>query len=179
MRDPKQTKHRLIEVTSKLMADLGAAGLRVDQVAALAKVNKRMIYHYFGDKEGLTVKVLAQQVLVLTPVLSGREVSTLAHLLDYLPVSANDAGLRAEQPSTRAQRQAAVILMRALLDRWQLLSESTDRPIQSLLGRLSALALGLEPQPRHSAEPAAPSLQQPRKERISLRPTVNLIHSRA
>ena len=45
MRNPQQTKHRLIEVASKLMAELGAAGLRVDQVAALAKINKRMIYH--------------------------------------------------------------------------------------------------------------------------------------
>ena len=59
MRNPQQTQRRLIEVASKLMADLGAAGLRVDQVAALAKINKRMIYHYFGDKEGLTAKVLS------------------------------------------------------------------------------------------------------------------------
>jgi AcrR family transcriptional regulator len=31
----------------------GAAGLRVDIVAAHAGVNKRMIYHYFGSRDGL------------------------------------------------------------------------------------------------------------------------------
>ena len=36
MRNPQQTQRRLIEVASKLMADLGVAGLRVDQVAAVA-----------------------------------------------------------------------------------------------------------------------------------------------
>jgi AcrR family transcriptional regulator len=66
MRDPEQTKSRLIEVASKMMADHGVAGLRVDRVASLAKINKRMIYYYFGDKEGLAAKVLEQQLLAIT-----------------------------------------------------------------------------------------------------------------
>ena len=177
MRNPQQTKHRLIKVASKLMADLGAAGLRVDQVAALAKVNKRMIYHYFGDKQGLTAKVIAQQVLAITPMLNEQEANALLHLLDHRAVSPNGAVRSATQTSTQGQQQAAVIVMRALLDRWQQLSETADQPIQSLLGRLSALALGCEPRPAHAAGPVASSPQLPRKDRISLRPTVNLIHS--
>ena len=163
------------------MADLGAAGLRVDQVAALAKINKRMIYHYFGDKEGLTAKVIAQQVAAISPRLSELETSTLLHFFDLAGVSTTDPVRCADQPSEQAkqqaqqqaQQQAAVIVMRALLDQWQRLSEI---PIQSLLSRLSALALGLEPQPAHAAEPASPP-QPPQKERISLRPTVSLIQS--
>ena len=177
MRNPQQTKHRLIEVASKLMADLGAAGLRVDQVAALAKINKRMIYHYFGDKQGLTAKVIAQQVSAITPLLNEQEANALLHLFDHRAVSPTGAVRSVAQPSMQGQQQAAVIVMRALLDRWQQLSETADQPIQSLLGRLSALALGREPRPANAAGPAASSPQPPQKERISLRPTVNLIHS--
>ena len=173
MRNPQQTQRKLIEVASKLMADLGAAGLRVDQVAALAKINKRMIYHYFGDKEGLTAKVIAQQVAAISPRLNEQETSTLLHFFDLAGVSTTDPVRWADQPLAQAQQQAAVIVMRALLDQWQRLSEI---PIQSLLSRLSVLALGLEPQPAHAAEPAS-SPQPPQKERISLRPTVSLIQS--
>ena len=173
MRNPQQTQRRLIEVASKLMADLGAAGLRVDQVAALAKINKRMIYHYFGDKQGLTAKVVAQQVSAITPMLNEQEASALLYLFDHRAVSPTGAVRSVAQPSMQGQQQAAVIVMRALLDQWQRLSEI---PIQSLLSRLSALALGLEPQPAHAAEPAS-SPQPPQKERISLRPTVSLIQS--
>ena len=31
----------------------GLGGARVDDIAARAKVNKRMLYHYFGNKEDL------------------------------------------------------------------------------------------------------------------------------
>ena len=180
MRDPRQTKHRLIEVASKLMADSGVAGLRVDQVAALAEINKRMIYHYFGDKQGLTAKVIAQQVSAITPLLNEHEANALLHLVvDHRAASPTGTVRSVAQPSMQGQQQAAVIAMRALLDRWQQLSETADQPIQSLLCRLSALALGREPRPAHAAEPAASSPQPPQKEkeRISLRPTVNMIHS--
>jgi len=84
MRDPKQTKDRLIEVASKMMADHGVAGLRVDRVASLAKINKRMIYHYFGDKEGLAAKVLEHQLLAITPVLSESEMGVLQYFFDQM-----------------------------------------------------------------------------------------------
>ena len=54
-------------------------GLRVDRVASLAKINKRMIYHYFGDKEGLAAKVLEHQLLAITPVLSESEMGVLRY----------------------------------------------------------------------------------------------------
>ena len=177
MRNPQQTQHRLIEVAASLMADLGAAGLRVDQVAALAKINKRMIYHYFGDKEGLTAKVIAQQVAAITPILKEQEANTLLRLFDDAALANTDVVLFAEQPSTQAQQQAAVIVMRALLDRWRRLSETAEHPMQSLLSSLSALTLGLAPQPAHAVAPAATSLQPLQKERFSLRPTVSLIQA--
>tara|TARA_A100001015_G_scaffold290507_1_gene363604 strand:- start:106 stop:657 length:552 start_codon:yes stop_codon:yes gene_type:complete len=180
MRDPEQTKSRLIEVASKMMADHGVAGLRVDRVASLAKINKRMIYHYFGDKEGLAVKVLEKQLLAITPVLSESEIGTLRYFFDQ---SGTDASLPAPgkggpaaQESLQAQQRTAVILIRGLLDRWHLFGALEDLPIQALLARLNSLALG---QPTITSQPqgnAAFTSQVQRKERISLRPAVNPIH---
>ena len=180
MRDPEQTKSRLIEVASKMMADHGVAGLRVDRVASLAKINKRMIYHYFGDKEGLAVKVLEKQLLAITPVLSESEIGALRYFFDQ---SGTDASLPAPgkggpaaQESLQAQQRTAVILIRSLLDRWHLFGALEDLPIQALLARLNSLVLG---QPTITSQPqgnAAFTSQVQRKERISLRPAVNPIH---
>jgi AcrR family transcriptional regulator len=41
------------EITAK-----GLGGARVDEIAERAGVNKRMIYHYFGDKDGVYLAVL-------------------------------------------------------------------------------------------------------------------------
>ena len=180
MRDPEQTKSRLIEVASKMMADHGVAGLRVDRVASLAKINKRMIYHYFGDKEGLAVKVLEKQLLAITPVLSESEIGALRYFFDQSGTDASlhapGKGVPAAQESLQAQQRTAVILIRGLLDRWHLFGALEDLPIQDLLVRLNSLALG---QPTITSQPqgnAAFTSQVQRKERISLRPAVNPIH---
>lgn len=39
-------------------AAYGLGGGRIDKIARQAGANKRMIYHYFGDKEGLYIEVL-------------------------------------------------------------------------------------------------------------------------
>jgi AcrR family transcriptional regulator len=180
MRDPEQTKNRLIEVASKMMADHGVAGLRVDRVASLAKINKRMIYHYFGDKEGLATKVLEQQLLAITPVLSESEMGVLRYFFNQsgtgasLPASGK-SGLAA-QKSLPAQQRTAVILIRGLLDRWHLFRALEDLPIQALLARLNSLAIGQPTIPSQSQANADFTLQVQRKERITLRPTVNPIH---
>ena len=180
MRDPDQTKNRLIEVASKMMADHGVAGLRVDRVASLAKINKRMIYHYFGDKEGLAAKVLEHQLLAITPVLSESEMGVLQYFFDQpgtvasLPVPGK--GGAATQESLQAKQRTAVILIRALLDQWHLLRALEDLPIQALLARLNSLAIGHPTIPSQPQANAVVTSQVQRKERISLRPTVNPIH---
>ena len=47
-RNPEVTQQRLIDATAEIMASVGIAGLRVDQIAQRTGVNKRMIYHYFS-----------------------------------------------------------------------------------------------------------------------------------
>ncbi|HEX2113758.1 MAG TPA: TetR/AcrR family transcriptional regulator [Alphaproteobacteria bacterium] len=57
-RDPDATKSKILAAAWHEFAQKGFAGARVDAIAARSGANKRMIYHYFGDKEGLFVAVL-------------------------------------------------------------------------------------------------------------------------
>jgi AcrR family transcriptional regulator len=57
-RDPARTRAQILEAALTEFAHKGLAGARVDQIAARAGVNKRMIYHYFGNKEDLFLAIL-------------------------------------------------------------------------------------------------------------------------
>jgi AcrR family transcriptional regulator len=57
-RDPERTRLAILEAATVEFANKGLGGARVDAIAARSRVNKRMIYHYFGDKEGLYLAVL-------------------------------------------------------------------------------------------------------------------------
>ncbi len=46
----------------KEFAAKGFAGARVDTIARRASINKRMLYHYFGDKEALFREVLRRKM---------------------------------------------------------------------------------------------------------------------
>jgi AcrR family transcriptional regulator len=56
--NPEATKRNIIEVATREFAEAGLSGARIDEIAAKTKSSKRMIYYYFGDKEGLYVQVL-------------------------------------------------------------------------------------------------------------------------
>jgi AcrR family transcriptional regulator len=56
--DPEGTRRNILEVASREFALNGLSGARIDEIAAKTKSSKRMIYYYFGDKEGLYLKVL-------------------------------------------------------------------------------------------------------------------------
>jgi AcrR family transcriptional regulator len=56
--DPDGTKENIIEVATQEFVDAGFSGARVDQIADRTKTSKRMIYYYFGSKEGLYLAVL-------------------------------------------------------------------------------------------------------------------------
>src|SRR5438552_8258301 len=49
---------RILRSAVAEFADKGLAGARVDEIAARARINKRMLYHYFGNKEALYLAVL-------------------------------------------------------------------------------------------------------------------------
>jgi len=58
--DPEQTKRDIIAVATEEFAGKGLAGARIDEIAARTRTSKRMIYYYFGSKEGLYVAVLEE-----------------------------------------------------------------------------------------------------------------------
>ena len=57
-RDPVATQARILDAATAEFARKGLAGARVDAIAARAKINKRMLYHYFGSKNELFLAVL-------------------------------------------------------------------------------------------------------------------------
>lgn len=57
-RNPERTRAAILEAARREVAAKGLAGARVDVVARRAGTNKRMIYHYFGDKDALYLAVL-------------------------------------------------------------------------------------------------------------------------
>jgi AcrR family transcriptional regulator len=57
-RDPERTRAEILEVATREFATHGYAGARVDDMAALMRTTKRMIYYYFGSKEQLFIAVL-------------------------------------------------------------------------------------------------------------------------
>lgn len=59
-RNPEKTKQTILAAATEAFSKKGLSGARVDEIAADAKSNKRMIYHYFGNKEGLYLAVLEQ-----------------------------------------------------------------------------------------------------------------------
>lgn len=51
---------RLLEVAVAQFSARGFDGVTVDEIVAAAGVNKRMVYHYFGSKEGLYRETLGR-----------------------------------------------------------------------------------------------------------------------
>jgi AcrR family transcriptional regulator len=57
-RDPQATQKRILAAAKHEFARHGLSGARVDRIATRAKSNKRMLYHYFGNKESLFQRTL-------------------------------------------------------------------------------------------------------------------------
>jgi AcrR family transcriptional regulator len=57
-RDPERTRASILAAATDEFARHGLGGARVDRIAERAKVNKRMLYYYFGDKDELFLAVL-------------------------------------------------------------------------------------------------------------------------
>lgn len=58
IRDSRKTREDILKTAELEFAEKGIYGTRVDEIAAKANINKRMIYEYFGNKEELYKTVL-------------------------------------------------------------------------------------------------------------------------
>ncbi len=57
-RAPEQTRGEILDAAVAEFSEKGFSGGRVDDIAARTRTTKRMIYYYFGGKEGLYAAVL-------------------------------------------------------------------------------------------------------------------------
>jgi TetR/AcrR family transcriptional regulator len=57
-RDREASRERLLQAAIKEFSAKGYSGARVDAICRSSRSNPRMLYHYFGDKDGLYVAVL-------------------------------------------------------------------------------------------------------------------------
>jgi AcrR family transcriptional regulator len=80
--DPEATMANILEVATREFAEKGLAGARIDEIAALTRTSKRMIYYYFESKEGLYVAVLEEAYRRI------RHIETDLHLEDLDPEAA-------------------------------------------------------------------------------------------
>jgi AcrR family transcriptional regulator len=57
-RNPARTKEAILAAATEEFSQNGLDGARVNQIAKRAGINKRMLYHYFGNKDDLFLAVL-------------------------------------------------------------------------------------------------------------------------
>ena len=72
----------ILSVATREFSDKGLSGARIDAIAAATSTSKRMIYYYFGSKEGLYVSVLEEAYRRI------RQIETELHLKDLEPEDA-------------------------------------------------------------------------------------------
>lgn len=101
-RDPERSSAAILEAATREFTEKGFGGARIDAIAARAKVNKRMLYHYFGDKEALYVAVLESA---------------------YVAIRTAEHGLQLkERGPVEAMRELAMFTWRYFLDHPEFLS---------------------------------------------------------
>ena len=76
--DPERTMADIIAVATHEFSEKGLAGARIDVIAEAMRTSKRMIYYYFGSKEGLYVRVLEEAYRRIRAIEAGLHLEDLA-----------------------------------------------------------------------------------------------------
>src|SRR5262245_46555921 len=82
VRDAERTQQMILGAAEVEFASKGLAGARVDVIADRAGANKRMLYYYFGSKEGLYLAVLERTYMAT------RQAERELNLTDLRPLDA-------------------------------------------------------------------------------------------
>lgn len=128
--DPDRTMAEILAIASKEFADKGLTGARIDEIAAATRTSKRMIYYYFGSKEGLYLAVLESAYRRM------REIESNLHLSDLEPVEALKSLVEFTYVHHQKNEDFIRLVMSENIQRGEYLSQSAD--IQKMNG--SALA---------------------------------------
>ena len=75
--DPERTMAGILEVANAEFGEKGLAGARIDEIAAATQTSKRMIYYYFGSKEGLYLAVLEDSYRRVREIEAGLQLEDL------------------------------------------------------------------------------------------------------
>lgn len=84
-RDAAASRSRILRAAASEFTSRGFAGARVDEIARRARVNKALLYRYFGDKEELFKTVLEDKVteLLETERSSARLAELAGEIFDF------------------------------------------------------------------------------------------------
>ena len=123
-RNPTRTKAAILSAATAIFAEKGFGGARVDDIAARARINKRMLYHYFGAKEALYQAVLEAA---------------------YVGIRSAEADLKlAERDPEEAMRQLTAFTWKYFLDHPEFLSLlNTENLLQGRYVRASKRIIAL------------------------------------
>jgi AcrR family transcriptional regulator len=80
--NPARTMSDIVAVATIEFAEKGLSGARIDAIAEQTQTSKRMIYYYFGSKEGLYIAVLEDAYRRI------RSIEASLHLEDEPPAEA-------------------------------------------------------------------------------------------
>lgn len=139
-RNPERTRQAILDAARSEFCQYGFSGARVERISRKSKTNNRMIYHYFGNKEGVYLAVLEsvygeirkrEQRLDLAnaePIEGMRKLilftfDFFANRSDFLALISNENILKAKflkrLPSIQAMTVPLVEVIRNLLERGQ------------------------------------------------------------
>ena len=105
-RNPEATRRRILAAALSEFASKGISGARVDRIALRSKTNKRMLYHYFGSKDGLFRAVLNQRLSDRKPVATepGDEPTRLSSIFERMSNSGDFLRLQMWEALERGAR---------------------------------------------------------------------------
>lgn len=86
-RDAAATQARILAAAVREFSELGFSGARIDRIAEASGSNKRMIYVYFSDKEGLfaaTLEKVIGDLVTQVPITEADLPGYAGALFDYL-----------------------------------------------------------------------------------------------
>lgn len=137
-RDAERARADILAIATEEFASKGLSGARVDEIAARTHTVKRMIYYYFGSKEGLYRAVLARcyerirtiEVEIDTDALPPDEAlrrivrTTFDYHIehpDFVRLVMNENIHHGEHiaqlPNIKARNRTAIVMLRKVIDR--------------------------------------------------------------
>jgi AcrR family transcriptional regulator len=87
LRNAELTKSRILHAAEYEFAAKGFAGARMDTIATRARVNKRMIYIYWGNKQTIYSEILRRRVLEFSQLLTGTPTQPGDKLVHYFEMT--------------------------------------------------------------------------------------------